>query len=292
MSNVETGKFVSLITAPGPLADPDSLWFVYQQSELLLLQYDPGLQGIPSHGQLRNLGLEPVRANYLGRLAGRDCFAAEIHGDITLPPRVTVHGLRAAYGVIEDDLFAIAGRAFQIVDWDRNHQFCGRCGQPTEAAPDERAKRCLACGLTSYPRVSPAVIVLIERDGKALLARGSNFANPFYNCLAGFVEPGESLEATVKREVREEAGIEVGQIRYFGSQPWPFPHSLMIGFTAVYAGGDLVLAADEIADAGWYGPDELPRVPAPLSIARQLIDDFVRRHGGSFDQPGLRAWRT
>jgi NAD+ diphosphatase len=119
--------------------------------------------------------------------------------------------------------------------------------------------------------------MLVERDGKALLARNARFSSPFYSTLAGFVEVGETLEETVAREVKEEAGVSVGDIRYFGSQPWPFTGSLMIGFTARWVSGEIVADPTEIADAGWFGPDEIPVVPPKLSIARELIDDFVKR---------------
>ncbi|HVV85017.1 MAG TPA: NAD(+) diphosphatase, partial [Kofleriaceae bacterium] len=142
----------------------------------------------------------------------------------------------------------------------------------------ERARTCTACKFASYPRLSPAVIVLVERDGRCLLARNARTRSPFHSTLAGFVEVGETLEACVAREVREEAGIELADVRYFGSQPWPFTGSLMIGFTARWASGDLVEDPAEIMDAGWFAPDALPAVPPPLSIARALIDDFVRRH--------------
>jgi NAD+ diphosphatase len=180
------------------------------------------------------------------------------------------------YGRLPDEQFSIAGRAVQILLWDQTHRFCGRCGQPTVHAPAERAKLCPRCGLLSFPRLSPAVIMLIRRGDELLLARNKAFADGFFSVLAGFVEPGESLEETVAREVREEVGLEVTDIGYFGSQPWPFPHSLMIGFTATYAGGEIRLQADEIAEAGWFHKrGDLPRLPGKLSIARRLIDSFI-----------------
>jgi NAD+ diphosphatase len=152
-------------------------------------------------------------------------------------------------------------------------------------APGERAKRCPACGLLSFPRLSPAIIVLVERDDRVLLARGVNFPEGMYSTLAGFVEPGESLEEAVHREIGEEVGVALTDLRYFGSQPWPFPHSLMIGFTARYAGGEIVLDDREIADAAWFTADRMPRVPQKLSIARRLIDSYVAKHRPPLDQP-------
>ncbi|GIW04292.1 MAG: hypothetical protein KatS3mg059_0912 [Thermomicrobiales bacterium] len=194
-------------------------------------------------------------------------------------------GLRALYGRVSDDLFAVAGRAAQIIEWDRTHQYCGRCGTPTETAPAERAKRCPRCGLLSFPRLSPAIIVLVERGDEVLLARSPHFAEGMYSTLAGFVEPGESLEEAVYREVLEETGIAVTGLQYFGSQPWPFPHSLMIGFTARYAGGEITIDRNEIEDARWFTAFTLPRVPQKLSIARRLIDAFVARYREPLDQP-------
>ena len=172
-------------------------------------------------------------------------------------------------------MFSIAQHAFQIVNWDRMHQFCGRCGAETDYSQSERVKICPACEAHYYPRVSPAVIVAIHRENKLLLMRNKRYKHNFYSVLAGFVEPGESLEAAIVREVKEEVGIEVKNIRYFASQPWPFPDSLMIGFTADYAGGNLVPDGFEISEAGWYAVDDLPLIPGPISIARKLIDAFV-----------------
>jgi NAD+ diphosphatase len=172
-------------------------------------------------------------------------------------------------------LFWVAGRAIQIVEWDRTHQFCGHCASPMVAKTAERAKECPQCGLTNFPRLAPAVIVAVVRDNQILLARSHRHPAGFYSVLAGFVEPGETLEEAVAREIKEEVGIEVGDIRYFGSQPWPFPHSLMIGFTAVYAGGEIRCDETEIEEAGWFAADALPQIPGPISISRRLIDWFV-----------------
>ena len=141
----------------------------------------------------------------------------------------------------------------------------------------ERCFACPACSFVSYPRISPAVIVSIEKDGKLLLARAKRFQGVMYSVLAGFVEPGESLEDCVKREVKEETGIEIKNIQYFKSQPWPFPDSLMMAFTAEYAGGTLTIDQEEIVEAGWYSPEDFPITPGKVSVARALIDHFVNR---------------
>jgi NAD+ diphosphatase len=173
-----------------------------------------------------------------------------------------------------------AGRAVQLVEWGRTHRFCGRCATPTVPAEGERAMRCPACGLSAFPRLAPAMITLVTRgedgpDQEALLARGVQWRVPMYSCLAGFVEPGETLEGAVEREVREEVGLIVGDVRYQGSQPWPFPHSLMCGFRARWIDGEINPDPTEIADAGWFRRDQLPNIPPGISIARKLIDAWL-----------------
>ena len=218
----------------------------------------------------------------LGTLDGSACWAIDLDGDGVAD--VVVEGaadgllpLMGLYGRVDDLRWTLAGRAVQLVEWERTTRFCGRCGGPTEPADGERARRCPACGLLAFPRLAPAVITLIERGGEALLARGRSFPVPMYSCVAGFVEPGETLEEAVHREVREEVGVELAEVRYTASQPWPFPHSLMIGFEATWASGDIAIDEAEIVDAQWFRPDELPMIPPGMSIARTLIDRWVAR---------------
>lgn len=216
----------------------------------------------------------------LGTLDGAACWAVDLDGDGV--PDIMVDGLvplMGLYGRVDDVRWTLAGRAVQLVEWSRTTRFCGRCATPTEPAPGERARRCPACGLLAFPRLAPAVITLIERDGEALLARGKTFPVPMYSCVAGFVEPGENLEDAVRREVREEVGVELAKVRYIASQPWPFPHSLMIGFEATWASGDIVIDESEIVDAQWFRPDDLPMIPPGMSIARTLIDRWLARSG-------------
>ena len=214
---------------------------------------------------------------YLGRLGDVDCWAVDLDGDEE--PDVMVTPLLALHASVSEQEWIVAGRAVQLLEWRRTNRFCGRCGEATEQVPGERAMRCPACGLLAFPRLAPAVITLVTRDdGRALLGRNANFPIPMFSCLAGFVEPGETLERAVAREVREEVGIEVGRITYRGSQPWPFPHSLMIGFRAEWTAGDVRPDGVEIAEAGWYGVDDLPAIPPRLSIARTLIDEWIAEH--------------
>jgi NAD+ diphosphatase len=253
-------------------------WFVFQASQLLVEERPSGLS-LPCLVDFTELGLATLREHYLGRFNHRPCYAVEV-AEGTIPPAgMAFEGLRQAYGRLDEDLFWIAARAVQIIDWDRTHQFCGRCGVPLRAKNDERAKECPQCGLLHFPRLAPAIIVLVERGNQLLLARSRHFMPGMYSVLAGFVEPGESLEEAVVREVKEEVGIEIKDIKYFGSQPWPFPHSLMIGFTATYASGEISLSDKEIEDAGWFTVEKLPRIPGKISIARKLIDAFLAKQG-------------
>ena len=180
--------------------------------------------------------------------------------------------LRSLFGVMDEALLSVAGRAFQISNWARTHRFCGACGTPTVHVAVERCVRCPACGFVAYPRISPAMMVLIRRGDSILLARHSASPARFFTALAGFVEAGESVEEAIHREVFEEVGLKVRNIAYFGSQPWPFPHSLMIAYTAEFEGGEIKIDEAEIAEARWFGPDDaLPKIPHGVSIASDLI---------------------
>lgn len=185
--------------------------------------------------------------------------------------------LYSYHGRADEVDWLIAGRAVQLVDWARTHRFCGRCATPTEQVAGERAMRCPACRLMCFPRLAPAIITLVTRNGgsEALLAQGVQFRGPTYSCLAGFVEPGENLEQALQREVFEEVGLRVDNVRYFGSQPWPFPHSLMLGFRAEWVEGEIDIDPAEIVDANWYTRDALPAIPPGISIARKLIDAWL-----------------
>ncbi len=201
-----------------------------------------------------------------------------------------VVGRRQAADLLDVDDYWAVNRAFHLAHWDRNTKFCGVCAAPMERSDTEISKRCPICGGTSYPQISPAVIMAVVRDGKLLMAHSPRHPDNLYSVLAGFVEPGETLEHAVSREVREESGLDVRNITYFSSQPWPFPNSLMIAFTAEYAGGELVPEEGELDDIGWYGPGELPgEIPSPYSIARRLIEWFVSRYGTNEDLQRLLA---
>ena len=259
---------------PAPVMTETALWFIFEDQKLLIKAED-GNSYIPQTSDLKALNLALPQPQYFGSLDDRPCYAAEISNAAFTSDIFVLKGIRSLFGRIEEELMWIAGLANQLVLWNQNHRYCGRCGSLTENKTDERAKCCPKCGLLSYPRLSPAIIVAVLKDHQILLARSQQMPKQFYSVLAGFVEPGETLEGCVKREVREEVGIAVKNIRYFGSQPWPFPDSLMLAFTAEYAGGKINIDNAEILDAGWFTADSLPGVPPKISIARHLIDWFL-----------------
>jgi len=254
-------------------SETTGLFFVFEMNRLLIRRENDQVF-IPVRNDLRGCGFELIREQYIGSFKDQPCYAAETTSGDQPVKSFEFRDLRSLLSHLDEALFWVAGRANQLVDWQRTHQYCSACGQPTEDKADERAKICLQCGLVNYPRLSPAVIVAVIKEDKILLARNSRFKMPFYSVLAGFVEPGETVEQCVHREVKEEVGIRVRKIRYFGSQPWPFPNSLMIAFTAEYASGDIEVDPTELRDAGWFTKDELPQVPSSISIAGRLIEYF------------------
>ncbi|WP_319242894.1 NAD(+) diphosphatase [uncultured Propionivibrio sp.] len=221
----------------------------------------------------------PGGALLVGDWQGAPCYAADVDATPAgLAGELT--GLREVFGVAGAEAFALAGRASLLLDWQRNHRHCGRCATPTVKRTTEFAMECPACGLLAYPRISPAVMVLVMRGDRLLLARSPHFRPGVFSALAGFVEAGETLEQCAVREVREEVGIEIANLRYFQSQPWPFPDSLMLAFFADYAGGTITPDPSEIEAADWFSLDALPSLPDPVSISRRLIDAGCRRLAG------------
>jgi NAD+ diphosphatase len=262
-----------------------ALWFVFRGDQLLVElgppdprpSDDPRVPHRPSSARLpllknnKRLWSEPFRTLYLGELGRLGCWAAEV-ASAEAPAGYSWAGLRSLFSVLEDAHFALAGRAIQLLEWDRNHQHCGRCGTPTVASAEERVRACPSCRLSAYPRVAPAVMALVKRGRELLLGRSPHFPPGMYSALAGFVEPGETLEQCVARELAEEVGVSVTNLSYFASQPWPFPHSLMIAFVCEWAGGEIRPREGEIEAAQWFDVLQLPKLPSRISIARRLID--------------------
>jgi NAD+ diphosphatase len=263
---VTPADFVPLLV---PRAARRPWGFVFRGPELLIREADLAL---PDAAALAAVGVAAQRLLPVGLLGERYCGAAWVAGDVQAPAGYIFSGLRRLFGAIDEPLLAVAGRAFQIAEWARTHRFCGACGTPMDAVAGERCFKCPACAHVAYPRISPAMMTLVRRGDAVLLARHARLPTSRFTALAGFLEAGESVEDAIHREVFEEVGLRVKELRYFASQSWPFPHSLMLAFTAEYAGGELVLEAGEIAEARWFGPDdEFPEVPGGVSIANALI---------------------
>lgn len=260
--------------APDDADHGDAWYFVFQRGEIVCKSE----QGSPeplTADDFRWFDMEVSSKHFLGHYLNRPCFAVAANGPVA--EGYVSLGLRALLGRTAQSLFYLAGRAQQVIDWHESHQFCGRCGTPMEDHAQDRAKHCPKCRLINYPRLSPSIIVLITRGEEMLLARNAAWPNGMYSTLAGFVEAGESIEQTVHREVFEEVGLKVDNLEYFGSQSWPFPNSLMLGFHAEYAGGDIVCQEGEIADAQWFRIDNLPQIPPKTAISGWLIEEFLRR---------------
>ena len=263
-------NFVPAVQPAAP-ASTQAWCFIFVQGQLLLSEA----------GELQPQPAPSAPAHYLGRLDGLDCWTQQLDA---APPGLQARPLRAAMMQLPEPLMLLAGRAAQVLEWDRAHRFCGVCGTPTEALAHERARRCPACAHVVYPRLSPAMMALVWRRSAAgpelLLARSPHYAPGMYSALAGFVEAGESIEECLHREVAEEVGLRVRQLRYYGSQSWPFPHSLMVAYTAEWAGGEIVPQPGEIEDARWFPIDALPPIPPRFSIAGHLIRDTAEQLRG------------
>ena len=244
-------------------------WIIRHKQQVLIDTNNPlGPNFLPHADFLDGDHSEPVMIGYW---QGLPCYATDSRSmpegfDAELVP------LRQVFGVAGAEAFAMAGRASQLIDWQLNHQYCGRCGHMTHLHDKDFAMQCDQCGLNAYPRISPAVMVLVRRGRELLLARSPHFKPGVFSALAGFVEAGETLEECAAREVKEEVGIDIEHLRYFSSQSWPFPNSLMVAFFAEYAGGEITPEPEEIEAADWFDIDNLPRLPDTVSIARRLIE--------------------
>jgi NAD+ diphosphatase len=258
-----------------PVAHDRPMTFAFRGFDLLVRESDAAL---PDAAAVKSLDIAPGNVFPVGLLRKEYCCTAYVPKESQPPQGYVFKGLRTLWGRFDEETLAVAGRALQIADWARNHRFCGVCGKPMSPVPGERAMKC-ECGHSAYPRIAPAMMVLVKKGDAILLAR--NIAVPAggrMSALAGFLEPGESVEDAVHREVHEEVGLFVKDLRYFGSQSWPFPGSLMIAFTAEYSSGQIKCDPNEIAEARWFGPgDRLPELSPPQSISRALIDANLPR---------------
>jgi NAD+ diphosphatase len=247
----------------------DPLNFVFQGSALLLREADLAFPGPAQLDQLAG-EMHPV-----GLLGERYCQVGWCERDTAPPAGFAWRGLRTLFGELGDDVMGVAARAVQIAEWARTHRFCGACGQPMALLAGERCFKCAACGMAAYPRISPAMMVLIRKGDQVLLAMHTASPSKRFTPLAGFLEAGETIEEAVHREVFEEVGLRVNNLQYFSSQSWPFPHSLMIAFTADYVGGEIRVDQNEISEARWFGPnDAWPALVPHVSVSTMLVEAY------------------
>lgn len=249
--------------------------FIFYNDRLLLRKEAEGHFHVPDETELSGKLTGQTMRHEVLLPNGHTIHTAAIEFPVEEDDQWLMVGLRASFDYVTLAEYKAAGKAFQILWWDRHSRFCPVCGTPTrQQAPI--MKRCPACGYEIYPPISTAIIVLVRRGtDEILLVHARNFRGTFYGLVAGFLEPGETLEQCVEREVREETGLKICNIRYFDSQPWPYPSGLMVGFTADYAGGNIKLQDEELSAGAFYHRDHLPELPQKLSIARRLIDHWL-----------------
>ncbi len=256
--------FVPLIV---PQSHPNPLLFIFRGNELLLREADLTL---PDDLQIT---LAAAQLLPVGLWNGRYCCTVAVGPETTPQQGLVFKSMRVLFGAVDEQFLGLAGRAYQIAEWARTHRYCGVCATEMGLASGERAFKCPACGMTAYPRISPAMMVLIKKGDAVLLARHTMSPTGRFSPLAGFLEAGESIEEAVHREVFEEVGLTVKNVTYFGSQSWPFPHSLMIAYTAEYVAGEIVVDQAEIAEARWFGPeDAFPQPYSEVSISGMLVN--------------------
>lgn len=248
-----------------------SYYFVFCKDELLLEQQEDGTYSVPLSEEPPTEIKPWTTLLRVTPLNGVDVRAYNLPAPT---PEGTFCPLRQSYYKLPLELYLKAGKCAELLYWDQNTRFCGVCGGTMKFHTDI-SKRCEHCGKEVWPQLATAIIVRITRDDEILMARARNFRGDFYGLIAGFVETGETLEEAVVREVHEETGLEIKDIRYFGSQPWPYPSGLMVGFTAHYAGGQIHVQREELKNVAWFHREHLPKLPEKLSIARQLVDDWL-----------------
>ncbi len=251
----------------------DFIGFIVQDEGVLAYKNNNEL---PVDTDLESIAPYFLRRFELGSFDEISYFCAELDPKALIPETFHILSLRNILSLLNCDTYRIAVKAYSVILWDKNHQFCSRCGGRTVYKNQGFERLCTRCQLSFFPRISPSIIVLIKKEEHLLMARSPNFLPGVYGLIAGFVDAGESIEEAVHREVKEEVGIKIKNLIYFGSQQWPFPDSLMIAFTADYCSGDITINSDEIEEAGWYKYDNLPGKPqTSISIASKLIEDFI-----------------
>jgi NAD+ diphosphatase len=262
-------------------AETSGYWFIFSKDQLLIEQTEP-ISVIQKPFTPKLLGIKTNFTRLFGYYESVPCFLATIDPGQHVPSMSPV-SLRALFGAVDEDYFSLAGRALQILHHTREHRYCSKCGTSMEDRSGELARFCPACGFICFPRISPAVIMSVVNGEHILLGRGPHFTKDMYSTLAGFVEAGETLEEAVCREVKEETAISIDQVSYVTSQAWPFPHSVMIGFTARYREGEIHIDTQELEDARWFHYKDLPQLPSRITIARLLIDNFIRSAKEKYD---------
>ncbi|MDD3135113.1 MAG: NAD(+) diphosphatase [Methanoregula sp.] len=258
---------------PGSVPDKNVIWVIISGTDVAITPGDP--PWLFSATDPARDGCSVLSVQYLGHRGETLCYAAELNIGSPLPGTMECCGVRALFHRLTDEELAIAAYAVRIIDFTRTTRYCGRCGARTRQIRTERAAFCTDCNLITYPRTSPAIIVLVRDGAKILLARSPHFPPGMHSLVAGFVEPGETLEEAVHREVKEEVGITIKNLRYVASEPWPFPNSLMCGFVADHDSGEITIDNDEITSAGWFDRDHLPVLPSQMSLSRALIDAWT-----------------
>ncbi len=263
-------SFTPLMAPPPESQAADPLSFIFHTGRLLVRE--TGL-ALPAAAAVAGLALDPQALQPVGLLDGRYCQAGWIEDESRIPEGYVWRSLRSLLPELDEPLLGVAARAVQVAEWARTHRFCGACGSGTARLDHERCFKCTNCGHMAYPRISPAMMVLIRKGDSVLLALHTQSPAKRFVPLAGFLEAGESVEEAVHREVFEEVGLRVQNLRYFGSQSWPFPHSLMIAFTADYLDGEIRTDPNEILEARWFGPDdEWPERVPHTSVSSVLVD--------------------
>ena len=258
---------------PAQPAPGIAYWFPFRANKMLVQAVNEHIELIQSEeGDMASLIADS--ALYLGELNSIPCLACEVRPEADLPDDWRAIDIRTLFGQLDDSTYSVAGYAAHLLHWQGHHHYCSNCGHTTESIPASWGRICPHCGYNSYPTVTPAILVLVHDGDKVLLVHKIGWTNR-RSIIAGFVEPGETLEECARREIQEEVGAEVTDITYVGNQPWPYPDQLMVGFTARYSAGPAQPDNVELDAADWYTFDNLPELPPPLSLARQIIMQWV-----------------